>query len=604
MEAFRTELLLARTFFGRLFESDLMPPGLPQTQFVIWGIALFCAPGYLLSFLSAMRYDQISRFSPDRLADAILLNQLVFVTFGMMALGLVALIVWEGVYPDRRDVRILGVLPLRIRTFVVGRVLALAVVAALFCLGMNLPPAVVYGLTLWAHDVAAGPLRAVAAHLIATAAGGLFVFFLVIAAQGILLNVFGRRVAQRLALLVQAIFVVVLLQTMLFVPYLGSLVRAAFHSEEPSIVAWLPPAWFVALYDVLAGTPWSVPMGYALAAVGATAAVVVMAIALLAGSYRRLVRMALETLDGGTRARVGLLARGLDAIARVFTPYPVQRALAGFTLRTLGRSRTHLMLLAMYVGVAATLVLSTLIPLVARHGMTALDAPGAALLSVPLVLNFFMLCGIRVLFAIPTEIKANWTFRLHAPDHRMVAAIGGVRMALLLAVVMPIAFAAGIAGATLWGARTGVLHAMFTGALGMLLVDVLLIRLRKIPFTCTYYPGRSRARTLWPFYGIAFSTYAYSLAALEAAILSRPLFLGGVFVVIAALIAGLALLRRRDLQPPPGLTYEEEDPDGVFGGFSLSEGLAAESPAPVRSAGSLRATSPESRAPSPEQRAS
>lgn len=602
MEAFRTDLLLARTFFGRLFESDLMPPGLPQTQIVIWGIALFCAPGYLLSFLFAMKYDQVSRFSPDRLADAILLDQLLFVTFGMMALGLVALIVWEGVYPDRRDVRILGVLPLRTRTYVVGRVTALAAVAVLFCLSMNLPPAVMYGLSLWAHDAAAGPLRAVAAHLIATATGGLFVFFLVIAAQGILLNVFGRRVAQQLALLMQAIFVVVLLQTMLFVPYLGSLVRVAFHSKEPSIAAWLPPAWFVALYDVLAGTPWSVPMGYAFVAVGATAAVVVIAIALLAGSYRRLVRMALETLDGGTRARAGFLARASDAMARMLTPHPVQRALAGFTLRTVGRSRTHLMLLAMYVGVAAALVLSTLIPLVAKHGMTAFDAPGAALLSVPLVLNFFTLCGMRVLFAIPTDIKANWTFRLHARNDRMVAAISGVRVALLLAVVVPIAFAAGIAGATLWGARTGVLHAMFTGALGMLLVDVLLIRLRKIPFGCTYYPGRSRARTLWPFYGIAFSMYAYSLATLEAAILSRPLFLGGVFVVIAALVAGLALLRRRDLQPPPGLTYEEEDPDSVFGGFSLSEGLAAESPAPVQSAGSLRARTPnpEPRAPSPE----
>src|SRR5688500_6919021 len=133
-----------------------MPPGLPQTQVVIWGIALFCAPGYLLSFRSAIKYDQVSRFSPQRLADAILFDQLIFVTFGMMWLGLVALIVWEGVYPDRRDARILGVLPLRTRTFVVGRVTALAAVAALFCLSMNLPPAIVYGLTLWAFDAAAG----------------------------------------------------------------------------------------------------------------------------------------------------------------------------------------------------------------------------------------------------------------------------------------------------------------------------------------------------------------------------------------------------------------------------------------------------------------
>ncbi len=47
--------------------------------------------------------------------------------------------------------------------------------------------------------------------------------------------------------------------------------------------------------------------------------------------------------------------------------------------------------------------------------------------------------------------------------------------------------------------------------------------------------------------------------------------------IIAAMAAGFAYLRRRDLEPPPGLTYEEEDPDGLFAGFGLSEGLAAES---------------------------
>jgi hypothetical protein len=55
--------------------------------------------------------------------------------------------------------------------------------------------------------------------------------------------------------------------------------------------------------------------------------------------------------------------------------------------------------------------------------------------------------------------------------------------------------------------------------------------------------------------------------------------LGAVFVVVAALVAVLSQLRRRNLQPPSGLTYEEEDPDAPFGGFKSSEGLAAGSPA-------------------------
>ena len=190
--------------------------------------------------------------------------------------------------------------------------------------------------------------------------------------------------------------------------------------------------------------------------------------------------------------------------------------MAGFTLRSLARSRTHLTLLSTYVGVAAALVVATLIPVVVKGAISALESPSVVLLSVPLVLYFFILVGMRALFGIPTEIKANWVFRLAAPDDRIPAVIAGVRLALLLAVVAPIAIAAGLLGIALWGPRTGAIHLGVTAALGMLLLDVLLVGLRKIPFACTYYPGRSRAPTLWPFYVVTLVIYAYGLAAYRA----------------------------------------------------------------------------------------
>jgi hypothetical protein len=79
----------------------------------------------------------------------------------------------------------------------------------------------------------------------------------------------------------------------------------------------------------------------------------------------------------------------------------------------------------------------------------------------------------RALFGIPTEIKANWVFRLCAPDDRIHAAIAGARLALMLAVVAPIAVAAGLLGMALWGPGTGAIHLGFTMALGILLVDLL-----------------------------------------------------------------------------------------------------------------------------------
>ena len=78
---------------------------------------------------------------------------------------------------------------------------------------------------------------------------------------------------------------------------------------------------------------------------------------------------------------------------------------------------------------------------------------------------------------------------------------------------------------------------------------------------------------------MAFVVYAYVLAGTESAAMTSRLVLGVFLVSLAVVIAGLAHLRRRGLQRPPGLVYEEEEPGRLFEGFNLSEGLAAESPA-------------------------
>ena len=45
--------------------------------------------------------------------------------FALLATGLITLVIWEGIFPDKRDSRILGVLPVRLRSLVVTRLAAL-----------------------------------------------------------------------------------------------------------------------------------------------------------------------------------------------------------------------------------------------------------------------------------------------------------------------------------------------------------------------------------------------------------------------------------------------------------------------------------------------
>jgi hypothetical protein len=563
---------LVRLFLGRFFESEFLPPGLSQVQIVIWALVLLAAPGYMLSMIFAARYG---RLRPARVPDAVLTDSLFFLTYSMMALGVVALVVWESVFPDRRDVRVLGVLPLPDRAHVAARLIALALIGVLFAAGGNLPTAVAYGLTLWVQEQAGGPVHGVAAQLLTSMAAGLFAFFVVIAGQGALLNLAGRRAAQRLGLVLQAAFVVALLQALVFVPYLGERVRDGFAAGGTGWSAWFPPAWFLALLQWLSASPRAVPAHLAVTAVLATAAAVLGAAVLLAASYRRLVRLALES-EGREPGRRHAATSLSDRAIRILVRDPVARAAAAFVIRTVTRSRTHQTLLASYAGLAAALVLGGLIPVLARGGWRALHVPGVMTTSPPFVWLFVLLCGLRAILAIPAELKANLAFRIHAPETGLNAVVDGVRTVGMAGVIAPVAAAALLFGAWAWGPGPGVRHALFAAATGMVLLDALLLGLRWIPFTRPYRAS-SRARMAWPLYLLAFSIFTYTLAGIELVLLERPAVLLGAVAVAAALSTALARMRHHVLQSPPWLSFEAPDPDALFPGFGLSEGLAAES---------------------------
>ena len=63
--------LLARAFFTRLFESDLMPDGLPQVQLVIWGMLLAATPNTFYAIFAFLKYNPAQFLMPlGRTSDA------------------------------------------------------------------------------------------------------------------------------------------------------------------------------------------------------------------------------------------------------------------------------------------------------------------------------------------------------------------------------------------------------------------------------------------------------------------------------------------------------------------------------------------------------
>ena len=561
--------LLATTFFGRLFESDLMPQGLPQVQLVVWSLVFAGAPTLGLPMLVAKKYTRL--YITGGLPLAMATDRAILFTLSMLSIGFVGLLIWDGIFPDKRDVRILGPLPIRARTFVVARLIALARVFVLFTAAICIPQAVFFGLLAGGYGDPAGLIRGPAAHFATAAAACVLVFSTLLALQCVLLSVLGRRAAQTASVLLQLAFAVGLIQLLFFLPQLSGVIRARDQMVGWSSAASLfPGVWFLAMYETLGGSGGANAATMAKLTAALTMIAPMLAVLLYAAVYQRLSSVALE----GVPLRASPPLRMRRALSGADTPVASLRtAVRQFVLRTLVRTRQHRMILAVCLGVAVALVLSSILSLSLSRRPSPFR-PGISLLSIPLVFQFLVLVGIRLVAAIPVEPKANWAFRAAEPIERPHA-VDGVRDAMHRAVVVPTTLLALVEGQLLWGFIPALCHALFCWALGRLLVEILLMSLHKIPFTCSYLPGRARLRTMWPFYLMAFTTYCYTMAGLELVLLRTPtrLVAFSAFLFVAGQVA--AMVRRRTLVAAPGLRFTEEDPDALFEGFRLSEGLAA-----------------------------
>jgi hypothetical protein len=225
------------------------------------------------------------------------------------------------------------------------------------------------------------------------------------------------------------------------------------------------------------------------------------------------------------------------------------------------------MVLAVWVGVAVALTISAALPVLVRFGRNALDRPQEALLVGPLILAALVQTGMRSLFALPVEIRANWAIRLSEPK-QLSRALSGPAAALVVAGVLPTALLAWLTGTWLWGARIGVMHATYSGMAALILVQVLMRGLDKIPFTCTYSPGKARIGKLWPLYLTLFSIFTYTAAALEAELLRRPRAFVWTLMLMAGVAGLLWMLRLRRSRELNGLCFESE-PDEALTVLSL-----------------------------------
>jgi hypothetical protein len=116
-----------------------------------------------------------------------------------------------------------------------------------------------------------------------------------------------------------------------------------------------------------------------------------------------------------------------------------------------------------------------------------------------------VISGFRAVFQFPAELPANWLFRITESRWAEISRgvtrkrvlVSGLVPLLLLLLPLEIAF---------WGGWRVALYTLFQFAAGALLIELMFWTFDKVPFTCSYFPGRTNLSILFLlyFYGYTF----------------------------------------------------------------------------------------------------
>jgi hypothetical protein len=191
---------------------------------------------------------------------------------------------------------------------------------------------------------------------------------------------------------------------------------------------------------------------------------------------------------------------------------------------------------------------------VVRAGKLGVSREG--LRSFPFLIVFFVISGLRAALQFPAELASNWVFRLTESSWAEVAR-SATRKRILASGLIPVLLLTLPFEIAIWGLSRGAMHVLFQLTGGALLIEVLFWNFNKVPFTCSYFPGRINLALLAVAYLYGFTSYSFHMADLEKAIDQNSLY-GVCFFVLAAML--LAACWRR--HPAAGsVRFDASEPE-------------------------------------------
>ncbi len=520
--------VLYRAFLDRVIDPELLAADGDSSNLLVHAIALLAAFSFVVAIICVPRYGSLAQQMRVQTAAG---DQEFMISTTMAVTALLGLLAWNNVLPDRRDSHVLGVLPLRIRTMIlaklaaIGTALGSTIVAANVFTGVTFPVLVI--------PQGGNAVRSFFAYWLASAAGALFVCCSIVALQSVAMLVLTYSTFQRVSAVLQvAGFFAVLTAYFLKPPF-----PRLEHLEMAPAWDWMsvPPGfWFFGLFQQVSGTA-----NPALQSLGNRAwwALIIVACTTAAAfpiGFRRAMRATVEQPDIAAGGRFRPPGRAASFLAAKLLAKPFERAIVLFIARSLARSRQHRLLLSAYGGIATAMALAYARSAFVSGANTRWDLPNVPLLVGSFVLLFFAVIATRAAFALPIALPCNWTFRVTAV-HSPRAYFGAVRKSLFAIAAAPVWIASTLVYVAIWPPLPVLQHAALLLLIAIVLVDRSLYPFAKMPFACSYLPGKANLRVTLGAYAAAFLFLADAGVRVEHWTLAKPARYAVLFLILLAM---------------------------------------------------------------------
>ena len=397
---------LVRFFFLQFFrvEAGASEGGISPTAI----LALLASPGFIMSVVLFGKYSSLARwfqrvFNFDR-EIASQPDKYTFIVLSMTVAGLVVMLRWESMFPDRRDFINLAPLALSAPKVLAARTIALGAFMSIFLVTTNFFPTFVFPMVVMERE---GDIRIILqfiwAHAVCVTAAGLFSFTACLALTGLMMAILPYPLFLRAKRYVQGAAVAGLLFLFLSASGMQDAIKA-IRTSHHTWAEFLPSTWFLGLYQTLQGHGTGLYSELSGRAIPALGIAVVLAIAAYALTYQWFYLRTSETVEGATAAFP--VPRWLLSLTGVFLGrrtgfYPATLA---FALRTIARSDRHSGAFAIIVGLGLALAVQSV--------SVSPDSSPVPIgqLSATLLIVYSIVMGLRLCFGIPADNSGELDF--------------------------------------------------------------------------------------------------------------------------------------------------------------------------------------------------